>query len=215
MKEVELAEYFVQWLTDIRACDHVYKEVTACIGDIDIVGKDGDDTIAVEVKTRFSFDVLRQAYNNIRCCNYSYIAVPAAKNPRNDIRSFQKRLCEMMGIGLLTYDKTLGVVEAVGARRVENPRNIKLEEYMKESIAGAPSSSGTKMTAFKITVKRLKKYVEKNPGKGLKHCVESIDHHYASDASAIGSLRKYIKRDIIKGIDVKDGLLYTSYPIAR
>ena len=95
MKEKELAQKFVEYLSDMY---DLYFEV----GTTDIVGKNRSIVIAIEVKKHLNFKVIQQAHFNIRSSHYSYVAVPKTSAQRN---TFAYTICKEFGIGILIYDE--------------------------------------------------------------------------------------------------------------
>ena len=125
MKETELAEHFINYFSD----HDIYKEVPYA-GLIDIVAVKGIITTSIEVKCLLNFDVIEQAVKNIRCSNYSYIAVPMPKS-----KSFAYQICKNMGIGVLgltVNGRALNVIELVKPKLNRKATKLKLETWMKE-----------------------------------------------------------------------------------
>ena len=198
MTEVELAKNFIFYLQDSF---DLYFEVN----DIDIIGKKGNILIGVEVKTSLNFKVIEQAYNNQTIVNYSYIAVPRPKD-----RTFKYKLCSMLGIGILTFHPygRRGLWEI---REELKPKFLRkaftkwFEPHpnLKRSIPGSPSGPGV-ISAFKITVENIERYIKRHPGCTIKNIFNDINHHYSGLSSMRGSIYGYIHSGVIPTIKIEN-----------
>jgi len=199
MKETELAKKFIDYLS----CYDLYFEIPT--RNVDIVAKSGILLMAFEVKTMLNFKVIEQAFYNIQYFHYSYICVP---NPKGNI-GFQQRICEKFGIGILGHNEIMGVRELCKPRlnRKALTKYVKLPEYSKRSIAGAPSNSGTTITAFKHTIDNMEKYIRRHPGCSLKECISEVSHHYGSESTAIASIYKWLNNGVITEFQLINGKL--------
>jgi len=199
MTEVELAQKFINYLSDQY---EIYKEVPAG-GIIDIVAVSGIIKIGVEVKTSLNFDVLEQAFSNKRFCHYSYAAVPFSPN-----RSFSLKICEDYGIGLLTWNKRdwkgSGIKEDVKPKFNRSVRTLKLEEWMKRSVAG---SQNDRMTAFKVTIENMANHILRYPGCSLSDCLKEVDYHWNTFSSAKSCAYQWIRNGVIKEFTLIDNKL--------
>jgi len=195
MKETELAEKFIDYFSDFE----IYKEVPAA-GIIDFVVKNGIISMAVEVKLSLNFEVIEQANKNKYYCDYSYVAVPSTKR-----LSFAYDICSMLGIGVLAY-ANYGISEIV--KPIRNRRNkffkLKLEDYMKRSVAG---SQNDRITPFKVTIENMTKYISRHPGCTLKECLDNIDFHWGNLTSAKACVHAWVKRGIIKDFKIENNIL--------
>lgn len=200
MTEIDLAKKFIEYLS----CYDLYFEVGTVSGCVDIVAKNGPILIAYEVKTSLNFQVLEQAKRNRHNFHYSYICVPYPKGGIN----FQRELCQMLGIGILTWRQWDGVIEwlAPEFNRKAWAKHVRLHEYQKNSIAG--SSSGGRATPFSITVDNMVKFVKRHPGCSIKEMISGISHHYHSDSGAISSTYQWLRRGVIDQIILEKGRLY-------
>lgn len=201
MTEAELAKNFIFYLQD--SYDLYYE-----VNDIDIVGKSGNIIIGVEVKTSLNFKVIEQAWNNQYCLHYSYVAVPWSKN-----MDFKMRICSMHGIGVLTFRSHNGKFWEI---REEIKPKFHRKAYtkwfvpspdFKRSIPGSPSGPGV-ISAFKITVENIERYVKRHPECTIKELFENINHHYSGLSSMKNCIYKYIRDGVIKGIGVENSKLY-------
>lgn len=196
MKETELAKYFIDYLSDYD----IYQEVPAS-GIIDIVAKKGNIITAIEVKKSLNFNVFEQAFNNKRNAHYSYVAVPYARRS-----SFTINLFKSYGIGILIYNqygydcKIKEIVKPTFNRKI---LKIKLEEWMKKSVAG---SKNDRMTAFKNSIFEIKEQIEKRGGKCLISDIlnSRCHYHWASFSSAKSSIIEMCNRGVIKEF-IRDG----------
>lgn len=205
MKETDLAQHFVNYFS----CYDLYFEVDygRCV---DIVAMAEKFAIAIEVKTSFNFKVLEQAIDNKERFHYSYIAVPRFKDP-----GFQKKLCKDYGVGLLVYDERYKTVICLVPPKLNRKAYTKkldesLHEYCKNSLPGSKNGDGTKITAFSITIDSLRITVKRNPGQPLNKIIGMIDHHYASDKTAVACIYKWINKGIITCVKLENGKLYES-----
>lgn len=202
MKETELAKIFVDYLS----CYDLYFEVDyhRCI---DIVAIDNNISMAYEVKTTFNFKVLEQAIANRRHFNYSYICVPNFFDS-----SFQEKLCEDYGIGLIMFssDPRYEKFQLRAHPKINRHARIKdlkerLSEINKKAIPGSKNGESEKITAFGKTVESLCLYVRRNPGCTLKDTIENCSHHYSSNHAARACLSKWIRKGIIKDVSIENG----------
>lgn len=209
MKEIELAEYFVNYLSNFD----LYFEIP--IFQTDIVAKDGNILMSFEVKTTLNFKVIEQAEHATHFFNYSYICVPKSKD-----MNFQGKICAMFGIGILTYDPHgyRGQVEEYQkARLFRHPFGIKkyiltcLQEYTKKSLPGASGNNGTTITPFKLTIEEIVRYLRRgHNGALLKDVYENVDNHYSSLSGAKSCLYQWIRRGIITEFYIEKSRLYLS-----
>lgn len=197
MKETELAEKFINFFDDNFT---IYCEVPAN-GFIDFVVVNGLVTIAVEVKTSLNFNVIEQAYKNINLFHYSYIAVPKPKNLH-----FGYEICRKLGIGVLTYTEEY-IEEKIkpNFNRKALYKFVRLEDYMKRSVAG---SQNDRITPFKATIENMVKYIKRHPGCLLKDCLENIDYHWSNITSAKGCVYQWLQKGVIKDFYLDKGKLY-------
>ena len=200
MTEGELAIQFVNYFRH-NGYD-VFQEVKVGGGRIDIVATDGHIIIGCEVKTTASLKVVEQAWNNIKYCHYSYIAVPTGSGSR-----FFDRILEKFHIGKLECndrycrieDSVHETVNAQFHRKVSN--KIKLHEFSKESEAGTTNF----MTPFKQTIRSIVQYAGTHPDCKFSEALKHIPTHYRTISTAKSSIMQWVKRGIIKEFTVEDG----------
>lgn len=202
MKETELAQHFVEYLS----CFDLYFEVDY-YRSVDIVAIADNYAAAIEVKTSFNFKVLEQAIGNAKYFHYSYIAVPRFRDS-----SFQKQLCKDYGVGLLVYDRFQNIVREIVKPKLN--RHADLErlkrsvcERNKLSLPGSKSGDSTVITAFGVTVDNLTNYVRRQPNCTLKEAVEKINHHYDTNQLARSNLAQWIRSGVIKNVKLEKGIL--------
>ena len=212
--EQELAAVVVDWL---RAEGwEVYQEVTTGSGRADIVAVRGPVRWAIETKTSLNLAVMDQAADNVAWFHYSSIAVPAPANssfasPRN--WKLAQKVAGLLGFGILRVlpesgarDSRVFVDDRCTPRFNRRPGLVDLHEAQKtEGQAG--SNGGGYYTPFRATCERLVWYVTRRPGLTLKEAVRNIRHHYASEPSAVQSLAKMIRQQVIP-LRLEHGKLY-------
>lgn len=204
MKEVDLAKHFVSYFSDKF---EIYQEVDSGTGIIDIVAVNDIITVGVEVKTRFNFEVLEQAYRNLWKVNLSYIAVPVTKKTH-----FGYKIASDYGVGVITYadflPDTQKIVEAIEPKLTRTKFNIRtiLKEYQKRSVAG--SQGAERMTAYKNTIEIITNYLKRHNGTPISGVLKNIEHHWGSNATAKSCLYQYMKRGIIKEFYLENSKLY-------
>jgi len=198
MKESDLAQRFVSYLS--YEYDLYFEFMN-----IDIYGKGINHTIGVEVKTSLNFKVIQQAYQNIQCCNYSYIAIPEPK----DIH-FGFEICKMLGVGVLLYsEKYNSVTQRIAPKLNRHVRKLETPpEIHKEAIPGTKSGEHGIKSPFMLSVMRIEDYVRHHEGCTIKEAIENTSWHWSNMASAKSCISSYIKNGIIKTIELKDGGLY-------
>ena len=215
MTEAELA---LKFIAHFEGFD-VYKEVPAG-GICDIVVDKGIVKVGIEVKVTLNFDVIEQAYSRRPYFHYTYIAVPI----KHRVGRIQLMFCKHFGIGILGYRESsyanftsrqkmeygfpdYYIEEHLAPTLNRKPCKIKLEQYMKRSIAGSQNS---RITAFGFFVEKMTEVVtEEKNGIGVKDLFDRITYkHYKTLSSFRSCLVKYCNNGVIKGIRFEDGKLY-------
>ncbi|MBO0947323.1 hypothetical protein [Fibrella forsythiae] len=196
MKETEIGDKVVQFFQ--LPGNEVFCEVP-CAGIIDVVIKQGTIIIAIECKVSFGLSVIEQAAKNLYYSHYSYVAVPQISRG-----SFAYQICKEYGIGILTTGKTeqSNVCEALAPRLHRRITRPKLPEFCKLNRAGVQSD---RWTSFSWFVETMKRELSRHPD-GLTH-KQVFDKcgHYTSAASLKSSLLKYVRTQVITGIEFRDG----------
>lgn len=202
MLEEELALHVVKELENMGLL--VYKEVSIKGGgsrraDIYAVALKDEKvvrSIIVETKMSFNLSVIEQAHSWMRNANLAYVAVPMGKRGAS---SFAKKICGMLGIGVIevAINGTCYItVDAVHQASVKLP-NLYPEQM--DSIAG--NANGKFRTPFNITIERLESVLKDGP-MHLSAALERSGHHYKSPRTASSSIQKHIADGVIKNIQV-------------
>lgn len=189
MSEVELAESFKRFVAGMD----VYPEVQISEGYIDMVcvDKSNDSITIIEVKKTFNFKLLEQGIRSKKYANYVYLAIPFARN-----MDFKIRLCKDYGIGLIMLLPDGRIHKLASPKYNDKLKPLFLSEHQKTSIAG---SQNDRVTSFEITRLNVVEFLNNNGGEyDAKLLVESVQHHYANNKSALNCLKAWIKKGIIK-----------------
>lgn len=210
--EAEVAEPVVQWLED--AGWEVFQEVTASFqGPVyDIVAKRDTAIWVIEVKTRFSAEVVAQAWNakGLWHGNRFSVATPPLRYFRSSkVQQFLKWVCQDQGIGIIEVqlvddliEPHFKVTELVTARPDQRcSRNFadKLHESQKD-YAKAGNAKGKRWSPFQQSCMNLTILARGMPGMRINDLVKCFRHHYQTDSAATGSLRKWVEMKKIRGI---------------
>ncbi len=119
MKETELSEPLSMWLE--KQGYTVSCEVKNC----DIVARKKDELIIIELKTRFSLDLVYQAVNRKNMTESVYVAVPvlSGKKAIPKLKEVKKLLFRLeVGLILVRFLKTKTRVEIILHPGIYNPR---------------------------------------------------------------------------------------------
>lgn len=184
---------------------NLYKEVqishTSNAGSLDIIAERDNIIMTVEAKLKINFDVLDQAYRNRRYGHFSYIAVPKPKN----INGFFAKICIDYGIGVLFVDKEGNITELIKAKFNRRIVRLKLEDWMKDSVAG---SLHGRSTAFSNTMEKIEFLLKRNKGKiNMANLLEKTHYHWGNSRSAKQCILSYIKKGVIKNMKFDKGYL--------
>ena len=161
------------------------------LGRADIAAKRGRILWVVECKTTFGLSVIAQARAWKGYANYRSVAVPMGRSSGG--RSMASEICALLGIGILEVgkDRVYGGTDN-RVRELIRPRLDRKVGYglvdclhpdMKRYAPGTTSGEGYS-TPFSRTMDRCIEFIKERPGCTVKELIESIDHHYASLASA-------------------------------
>ncbi len=212
--EVELGRPVVAWL-GAESWD-VYQEVQLGGDRADLVAIRKPVLAVIELKTSLTFDLLAQATRWRGLAHHVFVAVPAARS--SDGRRMAMRVFEEHGIGVLAvsdqaYGEPFGtsgidarVKQMVAPTLNRRARSAELFDRLRpehKTYAPAGSAKGGHFTEFRGTCDKLVRFVKDNPGALLKTAIDSIEHHYASPASAKTHLVKLIKKGVVKGVRVE------------
>jgi hypothetical protein len=189
----------------------VYAEVPCFYRGVDFVAAKGDDHIAVEMKTSFNDEVVRQASSNIISFGKSYVAYPVRDvvlipddyedMQRDNHRAFRKLRqtvqdrvsdCQRAGIGILqVVGKSQIVVEVLEAKYQKPYRVFDFSVYResKNDEAGLPFQKG--VSAGYEELKAIKRYVRKHPAASWPEIFQNVQNHYSDYRSLAGSMRQW------------------------
>jgi len=226
MKETEIAAPVVQWLTDQGW--EVFQEVDR--GNVaDIVGRfrtvRGTDLIwVIETKTSLSLKVLDQAIAWTPWAHFVSVAVPESRRTGRMSNRATNLVLRHYGLGLVLvgnvwercHDWWVEEKLAPALHRVNPIRYRPWDEVLCEeqkTYCPAGSADAGHWTPFKGTCRRLRTYVEQNPGCPMKEAVEGIRHHYATRASAVSCLRSLVDDGVVPGVRLeRDGRKVRLWP---
>lgn len=204
--EVDVARPIVRWLR--REGWEVYQEVSLGYGDscCDIVAKSGSLLWAVEVKRSKTIALVDQARVWLGHAHLVSVATPTSKRRtayRLRAASTWDWLCEQFGLGQFEVGDSVRVTAWPRvARRVDSTLRNALHRAQK-SMVEAGAAGGGHWTAFRSTVEKLTKLVERRPGIAIGDAVAAIDHHYSSGRSARSTLATRIRDGVIPGIEIR------------
>ncbi len=149
-------------------------DVKAEIGACDVVACRGaEPPVIVELKTRFTLDLVLQATDRQRLSDQVYVAVPlgppgAAMRGRRAARL--KRLCRQLGLGLIVVDGTAVEVRCDPAPYRPKPQPKRRHRLLREHAerVGDPNVGGTSrrtiMTVYRQQAIQCLHYVAATPG---------------------------------------------------
>jgi hypothetical protein len=194
--EAELARIVIKYLESNNW--EVFKEVKPknlnTIADI-VAIKDKKIWI-IETKLIYGTKVLEQAYKWTKYAHYVSVAVPLNKQYSFVLEHFRKSF----GIGKLFVHHNESIKEKGFISEKEPPQfnNTLLETEIwsslhsrqKDSIAGA--KGGGYITPYKLTIEKVKKFLEYNPKSNVYKIVNAIDHHYSNNSVAMNNLHKML-----------------------
>ena len=119
MKETELGKPIEKWLE--KQGYSVSCEVRNC----DIVARKGDELLIIELKTRFSLDLVYQAVNRKNLTDSVYVAVPVPEGRKTipKYREVKKLLARLeVGLILIRFLKSKTRVEIISHPGIYSPR---------------------------------------------------------------------------------------------
>lgn len=203
--EVQLAAELVADLQD-RGWT-VYQEVEIAGPVCDVVAVQGAIVWAIECKVTLGLAVLAQAKGWIGMANLVSAAVP---HGRSTGRSFAEETAAAFGIGVLSIRAP--DPWAPGIRRVSetvrpaflrrSSGRIKRALRPEHQTSAPAGSNGGRFTPYRATIKRLQELLRTHGPLPVRKAVALLggQHHYASEASARGSLSKYARAGQLDGI---------------
>jgi hypothetical protein len=168
----------------------------------------------VECKTKMSLHLLAQAREWLHHVHYVSIACAPAARTYADA-GFVDDWLKDHGIGMIVaHDNYCSARTEPQLHRAahENSKDIVLcEGHKNETEAG--SKSGGFWTPFRETCNQLKGVVGHSPGLTIKEAMAAIEHHYSSDIVARSSMRVWLNKGIVKGVEMKyEAGKYHLYP---
>lgn len=206
IKESDLCKPLAAFMEkSYKGCELYYEVKTIRDRKVDCVCKTADsETIAIEMKLHANLTVLYQAFNNLECCNYSMILIPAGCL-RDFSRSFIKTLCLKLGIGLLLINRYNEIKQETYAVKNDNPSNagyVKLFEQQKNFIGGEASSAC--WSEYSQTIYEITNWLKEHKSGNLTDILKQINHHYSSVSNGKQAIMRYIKRGILKQFEIED-----------
>lgn len=206
IKESDLCKPLAAFMEkSYKGCELYYEVKTIRDRKVDGVCKTADgDTIAIEMKLHANLTVLYQAFNNLECCNYSMILIPAGCL-RDFSRSFLKTLCIKLGIGLLLINRYNEIKQETCAVKNDNPSNagyVKLFKQQKNFIGGEASSAC--WSEYSQTIYEITNWLKEHKRGNLTDILKQINHHYSSVSNGKQAIMRYIKRGILKQFEIED-----------
>lgn len=205
--EKDLAAQIIRYLQDMGW--EIYQEVQMYgFGSrADIVALKGNITWVIETKMNAGLEVIYQAFQWQTHAHYVSIAVP--RGLRSRTANFAGVVCKRFGIGLLEcdlYNESYNVRQHVAPKLDRSPWN-KLRDALNENhktYAEAGNADGKFWSPFKQTCNEVVRAVNESPGMTVKGLIDSISHHYSSDATAKGSIVQWARAGKIKGIKIDE-----------
>lgn len=206
IKESDLCKPLAAFMEkSYKGCELYYEVKTIRDRKVDCVCKTADgEMIAIEMKLHANLTVLYQAFNNLECCNYSMILIPAGCL-RDFSRSFIKTLCIKLGIGLLLINRYNEIKQETCATKNNNPSNagyVKLFEQQKNFIGGEASSAC--WSEYSQTIYEITNWLKEHKSGNLADILKQINHHYSSVSNGKQAIMRYIKRGILKQFEIED-----------
>lgn len=206
IKESDLCKPLAAFMEkSYEGCELYYEVKTIRDRKVDCICKTADgETIAIEMKLHANLTILYQAFNNLECCNYSMILIPAGCL-RDFSRSFIKTLCLKLGIGLLLINRYNEIKQETCAVKNDNPSNegyVKLFEQQKNFIGGEASSAC--WSEYSQTIYEITNWLKEHKSGNLTDILKQINHHYSSVSNGKQAIMRYIKRGILKQFEIED-----------
>lgn len=189
----------------------VYAEVACFARGVDFVAEKGEDHIAVEMKTSFNVDVVRQAGWNQAAFGKSYVAYPVREvilipdsfeamqmdhyAPYRKLKETVKERiehCRNRGIGILqVVGDSMIPIEVLEARYEKPYRIFDFSQYKEsdDDEAGLPCQRGVSAGYYEL--KAIKEYVTAHPEAKWKEIFDNVQNHYENYKSMAGSMKTW------------------------
>ena len=209
--EEDLAEVAASYLVDQGF--EVYQEVEFGRGGprADLVGfcVRTEKLVVVEVKRSICLTLLGQAAAWLPMAHEVWIAIqaPISRHRQAD-RVFGQEVAKLLGIGMLHLGIGYYTVCLKPEERcfLVSPIAAHLREEQK-SYARAGNAKSKFWSPFKQTVETVKKYLAAHGPTLSADLFKSIEHHYASNVSAVQSFKVWVQKGRVDGVEVyKDGM---------
>jgi Holliday junction resolvase-like predicted endonuclease len=215
--EEALASRLMAWLT-VQGWDcYPEVQVRGVNGRVDLVATRGPILHAIEVKTSASLAVLAQAMSHRGKFHCVSVATPWTGR----LWPFQE-ICASYGIGCLVISTELdadrperwrwhGPVRVVAAPRLDrgahqSAKRIRARLSPEHKRFAPGNATCSYWTPFRATCDEVLRIVSSVRAIPLRELVSTINHHYASDATARSCLRKWIEGGKVPGVEaVRDG----------
>lgn len=191
-KETEIAAVIVEWLQsqDWEVFQEVQPYQYSSVADI--VAIKNEQVWVIETKTSFNLQVIAQAESwdvHLRS-----VGIPEVYRQSLG-RDFAEKVCRNYGIGILAVSVPIHEVIAYqnpvlrkGYKRHADAIKNFVTEHHKNSKAG--STSGNHLTPYKLSMMKIRKFVEDNPGCTLNDIIDNLGNlHYSSEHSAKNAIR--------------------------
>lgn len=205
MKETDLFEPVKRLLEESGYT--VYSEVEGPGGRADVVGVHGAELVVVEMKTSLSLDLMEQGWHWANYAHRVYVAIHRPKR-RHD---FAERVLRKFGLGLIEVNfvepKLLAMVRrtepnypAAEAKvggwftRPQWNRNISpdLRKALREEQRQGPpggTKGGGYVTDYKLTMERVRHWLEYRTGKGewatVSDILKEVETHYLTPKQSL------------------------------
>lgn len=189
----------------------------------DIVAVRGPYTAIIETKMSLSMTLMAQCHDWVRqgAANFVVAAVPAkTRNPKRPFepsvskgRGFALRVAKDYGFGVWQVPseeklwgsksmRDMGMTSFHRFKKSSSIRDFLKEEMKTQAMPG--TRVGGYVTPFTITCDRVRSMLRNSDGESLvSDVIRSIEHHYASNKSARGSLVSLAKSSLIPGIGIR------------
>lgn len=187
-------------------------EVKGEVGDCDVVARQGDEVVVVELKRTLTLKLVLQAVDRLALSEVVYICVPASAPGLKSDRKSMLKLLRMLGLGLVVVELDVadGLVEVAldpGEYRpkVSKPRQARLLGEFAHRV-GDPNlggSQGPKMTVFRQRALRLAAYLKESGPTKASVLAKELD-----DPKALGLLY----RDVYGWFDRQGKGIYALSP---
>ena len=186
----------------------VYQEVKLRGPIADLVVTTGALVGVVECKASFGFAVLDQAVRWLPYAHRVWVATSAASRYR-----VTSLAAKGLGVGWLLGGGQELVAPGFNRRILPDLKKALRPEHQRGwAQAGAPAEA-ERFTPFKATCLRVLSVAQERPGIRLAELIRAIDHHYATDSTARGSLKTWIERGKVPGVRLRrDGRALTVWP---